>query len=60
MDIRIDGVPHNWTIKKMAKEAGVTDIVIVHRLRKLGVVGVKPEGRILYTEAQAKAVIDWN
>lgn len=59
MDIWIDGIPHNWTIKKMAKAIGHEDIVVVHRLRKLGVKGFKVPGRILYTEKQAKAIIDW-
>ena len=57
MEIQIEGTSHNWTIKRMAKEAGVTDIVIIHRLRKKGIQGFKVPGRILFTEEQAKSVI---
>lgn len=60
MNIVIDGVERNWTIKKIAKEVGVTDIVIIHRLRCLGIKGVKPEGRILFSQQEADQMLRWN
>lgn len=59
MNITIDGVPHNHTIRSLAKEAGVTPIVIIHRMRKLGINGVKPEGRILFPEEAYDAIKNW-
>ena len=57
MNIEIDGVPHNWTIRKIAKKLGVTEIVVIKRLRTLGIKGRRPGGRILFTEDEAKRVI---
>lgn len=44
----------------MAAEAKVTPMTIVNRLRSVGAYGIKPEGRILFNNAQADAVIHWD
>jgi hypothetical protein len=59
MHIEIDGVPHNWTIRKMAKKIKMTERIVLERLKCLGIKGRKPGGRILFTEDQAKKVIHW-
>ena len=60
MNITIDGVSRNWTIQKMAKKAKRTEIVIIHRLRVLGIKGVTLPSDRFFSDIEAKQIAGWD
>lgn len=48
--------PH--TIKSLAKDLGVTDMIVIRKFRKLGIKGYRPTARVFYTQEEAEKLYE--